>query len=147
MEELAELLDVQLQHGLAPLRVTGSSMHPVLRNRKDTVMLRAFTGEIKKGDVVLYRRADGSYILHRVVSRPDQHGFLCAGDNQYVTEHVCLEQVIAVVESFYRGKKQISAGSFVYRAFMWIWLCLLPVRRPILGLRRKLGRLRRKRKL
>lgn len=146
MEELAKLLSVQLQHGLAPLRVTGSSMHPVFRNRLDTVMLRSFDGRVKRGDVVLYRREDGAFILHRAITCPDSEGFLCAGDNQYLAEHVCLEQVLAVVESFQRGSKQIPVNNIGYRLFVWFWVGLFPIRRPVLALRRRLGRLRRKHK-
>ena len=146
MEALAEVLDMQLQHGTAPLRVTGSSMHPVFRNRKDTVMLRAFDGKLNKGDVILYRRDDGSFILHRVISRPKAGHFLCSGDNQYISEKVCQEQVMALVESFTRGGKHISSDSMRYRFFVWVWVGIFPIRKPLLKLRRQLGRLRKKKK-
>ena len=146
MENLAQLLDVQLQHGLAPLQVTGYSMHPTFRDRKDTVMLRAFDGKLKKGDVILYRRDNGRYILHRVISSPKVDVFLCAGDNQYISERVCSRQVLAVVESFSRGKKTVHSGDFLYRLYVWAWIGLFPVRKPLLALRRRLGRLRRKTK-
>ena len=144
MEELAQLLAVQLQHGSAPLRVTGVSMHPILRNRKDTVMLRPFTGQLKRGDVVLFQRQDGSYILHRAISKPRQQQFLCSGDNQYVAEQVNFSQVLAVVESFTRGKKHVSVNDPVYRFVSWFWVAIFPLRKPILKLRRRLGRLRYK---
>ena len=144
MEELSQLLTVQLQHGLAPLRVTGWSMHPTFRHRVDTVMLRSFDGTLKKGDVVLFRRKDGSFVLHRAVSRPNAEGFACVGDNQYAAEHVALSQVLAVVESFQRGKKLVSSNAPLYRIYVWLLVTLFPIRRPILALRRVAARLRRK---
>ena len=72
--------------------------------------------------------------------------FICAGDNQFVAERVCTSQVLAVVESFIRGNKQIAVEDRGYRLFVWLWVRLFPVRRPILTLRRKLGKLRKKRK-
>lgn len=144
MEELAQILAVQLQHGTAPLRVTGSSMHPTFRHRRDTVMLRSFEGSLKKGDVVLFCREDGSYILHRAITTPDGESFLCVGDNQCHAEKVLLSQVVAVVESFQRGKKQVSEHNRLYRLYVWMLVALFPIRRPCLMLRRILGRLRKK---
>ena len=107
-------------------------------------MLRPFDGQLKRGDVVLFQRADGSYILHRAISRPREKQFLCAGDNQYEAEQVSYDQVLAVVDSFIRGKKHVSVKDPVYRFVSWLWVAMFPLRKPILKLRRRLGRLRRK---
>lgn len=144
MEQLAQLLAVQLDNGLAPLRVTGSSMHPTLRDRKDTVFLRAVGSPLVKGDLILYRRKDGSYILHRIVRMRRDGALVCSGDNQYLPEKVERSQVLAVVESFHRGKKTVSSQNALYRIYVWAWVGLFPVRRPILAVRRRIGCLCRK---
>ena len=144
MEQLAQLLTVQLENGPAPLRITGSSMHPMLRDRRDTVYLQAAGETLNKGDVILYLRTDGSYILHRIVRVRSNDSFLCAGDNQYKTEQVEKEQVLAVVDSFHRGKKHYTVDHTGYRFYVWLWVGLLPIRRPLLAVRRLLGRLRRR---
>lgn len=146
MEQLAQLLAVQLDNGLAPLRVTGSSMHPTLRDRKDTVFLKAVCDPLRKGDLILYLRDNGSYILHRIVRIKRDGTLVCSGDNQYLPEAVETKQVLAVVESFRRGKKTVSSDDRLYRIYVWLWVSLFPVRRPILAVRRVLGALRRKRK-
>lgn len=146
MEQLAQLLAVQLENGQAPLRVTGSSMHPVLRDQKDTVYLQAPRTPVKKGDMILYRRDNGAYVLHRIIGCRGQGQYICSGDNQFVPEEVSAEQVLAVVETICRNGKMISVSHRGYRAFVWLWVFMFPVRRPILAVRRRLGRLRRRRR-
>jgi len=144
MEQLVQLLELQLDKGTAPLRVTGSSMHPMLRDKRDTVYLRAVGDPLGRGDLILYRRDDGSYILHRIVGLLRDGAYVCSGDNQYQPERVEARQVLAVMEGFLRGKKVRSAEHWSYRIYVWGWVGLFPVRRPILAVRRALGRLRRR---
>ena len=142
MEELAAVLQLQLQEGgRAELTVTGSSMHPMLRSRRDKVIL--VPGVAKKNDVILFRRDSGAYILHRIVRVKD--GMLvCSGDNQWQVEKIRPDQVIAVVDSWYSKGKLKTPDSFFYKLYVCFWVGLLPVRRPILALRRVIGRLNRK---
>ena len=142
MEELAAVLQLQLQQGgRAELTVTGSSMHPMLRSRRDKVIL--VPGTAKKNDVILFRRDSGAYILHRIV-RVKKGMFVCSGDNQWQVETIRPDQVIAIVDSWYYNGKLKTPDSFFYKLYVWIWVGLLPVRRPILAVRRVLGRLSRK---
>ena len=69
MASLAELIQLQLEKGgRATLTVTGVSMYPMLRNCVDKVVLIPITGRQKKGDIIFYRRDNGQYILHRIIS-------------------------------------------------------------------------------
>ncbi|MDO5436494.1 MAG: hypothetical protein Q4G19_09010 [Clostridia bacterium] len=38
-----------------------------LRGGRDGILLTAVSGPLKKNDVVLYRRANGQFILHRII--------------------------------------------------------------------------------
>ena len=144
MEELAKLLSLQMESGgLARLVVTGSSMYPTLRHRKDAVFLRPVEGTLKRGDLILYRRANGQFVLHRIVTRPKNGAFICSGDNQWEKEAVDATQVIAVVDGFVRKGKIYQENHAGYRLWVAVWLLLFPVRRPILALRRCLGRVRK----
>lgn len=143
MEQLGRLLAVQLEQGLAPLRVTGCSMHPMLRDKRDTVFLRKVDEPLRKGDLILYRREDGNYVLHRIVAAAKDGSFICSGDHQYISERVEPGWIIAVVDSFCRGKKTVSSKQPVYCAYVWAWVGLFPVRKPFLVARQALGRLRR----
>ena len=86
MEELAEVIKVQLeQGGRAELIVTGSSMHPLFHNRRDKVILTPRA--VKRPDIILYRRDNGAYVLHRIV-REKNGSFIVTGDNQWQLEDV-----------------------------------------------------------
>ena len=145
MEELAQLLQLQMSSGgLARLVVTGNSMYPTLRHQKDAVFLSPVTAPLKKGDLILYKRADGQYILHRIVTKPKNGAFICSGDNQWEPESVEESQVLAVVEQMIRRGKRHNTQKLGYRLWVSCWVFLFPVRRPLLKLRRFLGKIRRK---
>ena len=59
-----------IRHILFPPTV-GDSMEPMLRNRKDTIIIEPVHGRLKRYDLPLYRRPDGKYVLHRIL----QHRF------------------------------------------------------------------------
>lgn len=145
MDSLAEILQLQMDTGgIARLVVTGSSMYPTLRHHKDVVFLTPVKRELKRGDLILYQRLSGQYILHRIVSRPKDGKFICAGDNQWEKEPVEATQVVALVDGFLRRGKKYSERHFGYRLWVGSWIVLFPLRRPLIKLRRFLGRIRRK---
>ena len=142
MEELAELIKIQLeQGGQAELVVTGSSMHPLFRSRRDKVVLTPRAP--KKPDIILYRRDNGTYILHRIVRVKDGI-FMVTGDNQWRLEEVRPDQVLAAVDGWYKKGKYRTPKNLWYKLYVCFWVGCLPLRRPILALRRKAGRLARK---
>ena len=141
MEQLAKLLEVQLENGTAPLRVTGSSMYPTLRNGRDTVYLEKLDRPADRSDLILYRRDSGSYVLHRVV-RLHRDALICCGDNQFRTEQIGKDQVLAVVTAFTRKGKHYTIQDRGYRLYIALWAGLYPLRWLYLGCRRALGRIR-----
>ena len=54
--------------GLVTFNPKGTSMLPMLRDGDDTVVLSKPKGRLHLFDLPLYRRKDGSYVLHRVVN-------------------------------------------------------------------------------
>ena len=141
MESLAELIQLQLDNGgRAKLTVTGCSMLPMLRNRLDVVELIPVSGKQKKGDVILYHRDNGQYVLHRIIA-VDEQGYICCGDNQFMREPIKQDQLIAVVDSFTRKGRYYSVSAFGYRIYTAVWVGLFPLRRCYLAVRRPLGRL------
>ena len=104
----------------------GVSMRPMLRQHRDTVIIVPPTGRLKKYDVPLYRRGK-DYVLHRVV-RPIPGGYLIRGDNCTSLERVREEQVIGVLESFYRNGKSVAVTDRGYRAYARVWAALFPIR-------------------
>ena len=56
--------------GEVRLPASGRSMTPLFRDGKDTVILEAADKKgLKKYDMILYRRDNGQYVLHRIVGR------------------------------------------------------------------------------
>ena len=142
MEELMELLQLQMQTtGSAPLTVTGWSMIPMLHNRRDSVVIEPVMGRQKKGDLILYRRENGRYVLHRIL-RVKKEGYICCGDNQFFTEKVEENQLIAVVTRFTREGKSCSVDNAGYRRYVWWWVNFHWLRWSYLIPRRLLGDIR-----
>ena len=105
---------------------SGTSMLPMLREGIDSVVLSPVLKKLKKYDVVLYRRDNGQYILHRIIKV--EHTYTCVGDNQFYQEKdLHHDQMIAVVTSFYRNKKEIQASNFLYRFYYHFWHYIRPV--------------------
>lgn len=124
--------------GSCPLVVTGTSMRPFLRHRRDTVLLAPVTGPIRRGDILFYLRAPGVCVLHRVCQvEPDGTLLLC-GDAQTALEPVRREQVLARVTHVRRGERTVSVDALPLRLAVGLWMALRPVR-PLL---KKFGLLR-----
>lgn len=102
----------------------GVSMLPMLRQNIDSVVLSPLPRQLHKYDLPLYRRADGKYVLHRIIRAGET--YTCMGDNQFEPEPgVTHGQMIAVVTAFYRGGRKISVTDPGYRLYcrLWRWSC------------------------
>lgn len=144
MAELAELLQLQLSdRGTAVLPVTGSSMLPMLRGGRDTVYLTQPQMPLRRGEVILYRRENGQYILHRIV-KVTPEALICCGDNQYTLETVAHRQIIGAVTAFERNGKLRKTTAAGYRLYTWAWVTMFPMRRIYIFLRRRFAALRRR---
>lgn len=133
LESYRELLP---QVDTLPLVVSGNSMSPFLVHGRDTVHLAAPGARpLQKGDIVLYQREDGSYILHRIcgVSSTVPPAYSIIGDAHTVVErNVRREQIFAVVKWVDRKGKRQAPGSFWWEFFARVWVRMIPLRRPLL---------------
>lgn len=137
MDELMPLMRESLAAGKSfRFSPRGISMLPMLRQGKDSVILSPVTGKLKKYDIPLYQRDDGAYVLHRITKVEDT--YTCIGDNQYDYEPgIRQDQIIAVLTSFYRGEKEISADALSYRIYSRLWHWSRPVRKLLMRAKRK----------
>ena len=73
LKELSPLMIECLTQGQEVLlTITGNSMSPFLRHKRDQVVLTACDPTaLEAGEVPLYRRDNGQYVLHRIVERDD----------------------------------------------------------------------------
>ncbi len=117
----------------------GTSMLPMLRQGRDTVILSPLPAQLKKYDLPLYRRPDGQYVLHRILEAGDT--YTCMGDNQFQREPgVRREQMIALVTAFTRDGRQYSVRDPGYRLYCRLWNLSRPARRLWLRARGWIGR-------
>ena len=106
----------------------GVSMFPMLRNRKDRVVIRPVGEErLKKFDLPLYRRPDGKYVLHRIIGVREGY-YIIRGDNTYRKEKVPDHWIIGYVEEFYRNGKHHISDEKGYRVYARLWNWIYPVR-------------------
>ncbi|MBO5240781.1 MAG: hypothetical protein J6B56_05120 [Clostridia bacterium] len=103
--EKRKIEDVLKEKGVYIGPTVGVSMLPMLKNRRDTIVVKPKTERLKRLDVALYKRGE-SYILHRVLEAVDG-GYIIRGDNCYVDENVPEEAVIGVLTEFFRKDKHI----------------------------------------
>ncbi len=114
----------------------GTSMLPLFRNRKDTVIISPVHERLKKYDVPLYRRGD-KLILHRIIGVTDK-GYVIRGDNCEGLElDITDENIIGVMTEFYRKDKHYSASHLGYKLYSRIHVFLFPIRKLYLACRRK----------
>ena len=125
MAELyAVILEVIESGGEFRLFPRGTSMRPLLREGKDSVLLVS-PKALKKHDICLYRRASGSFVLHRLIKLTKQGDPIFCGDNQTALEHgVPREAIIARVGAFYRGDRRVSLTSLSYRLYVFFYVVL-----------------------
>ena len=131
ISDLHGLITETLQNdGKVILTITGTSMLPLLRHKKDCVcLIRPQEACLKKYDLPLFIRNDGSYILHRIV-KVSSEGYKVCGDNQVLIEYpVRHSQVIGVVQGIFRKDLYFSADAFLYRLYSMVWVCAYPLRR------------------
>lgn len=128
MEQIVTLALPVLEDGRSvKFTVVGNSMYPIFRSNKDKVTVKK-ADKIKKRDVILYRRDDGSYVLHRVVGKGEM-GYKLCGDNQLIVEYpVREENVIAVMTSFERKGREVDANRLWYRVYSYVWCLFIPFR-------------------
>ncbi len=127
--------DVLKAEGFYVSTTVGMSMYPMLRNRRDRVILLPVGKErLRRYDLPMYRRADGKYVLHRIIGVRDGY-YVIRGDNTYQKEKVRDEQIIGVVSEFYRGSRHIRANAWGYRTYAALWHFIFPLRLLLLKTR------------
>ena len=141
MNCLTPLMEEVLRSGgTVELTTTGNSMRPMLLHRVSKVRL-APPGELKRGDIPLYRRDTGAYVLHRIVGWDGATYTLC-GDNQWQLETgIRPDQILAVTEAFCRRDRWVSCGNGLYGTYWRFWVMIRPVRRLIIGGGRRLKKM------
>lgn len=133
LENLSPIMTECIEAGSeVVLIVTGNSMRPFLASCRDQVVLKKCDAAmLQVGDVPLYRRADGTFVLHRIVDIGASTYTMC-GDAQTEKEYgVPNNSILALAVGFYRKGKYVSCTAFWYKVYVRVWMAMRPLR-PVL---------------
>ena len=129
LEEYRRILAEEPEVAALPLVVSGRSMTPFLIDGRDTVYLSRLERPARRGDILLYQRSGGQYVLHRVWKVEKDGTFTMVGDAQTELEPgIREEQIIAVVTLVLRKGKPVVPGSFWWVFFEKVWIRMVPLR-------------------
>lgn len=137
LDQLGSMIEERLKNGQqVQLTVVGNSMYPLFHSKRDSVILSAITGKVKKREVVFYKRNNGQYVLHRMIYVKD-NVYSANGDNQYWVESPLFpEQFIGRMIGFYRNRTYYSVHCFWYQIYAYVWTAGRRFRKPMLKLLR-----------
>lgn len=128
LKEMWPVMEEQLNSGKAvSFRPGGISMLPLIRPGADLVVIKKAPDKLKKFDLPLYRRMDGTFVLHRVVG-VKKGTYTMRGDNQNVLERdIKSEQILALSVGMYKNGEYISFSGVKY----WIYCRMRHIRQGL----------------
>ncbi len=93
------------------LPITGTSMLPLLVQGRDLVRIKKAPESLEIGDIPLYRRNNGMFVLHRVVEISENTYTMC-GDNQIDLEKgITQRHIIGVVSALVIDGREIDVSA------------------------------------
>ena len=109
MKDLEPLIIETVNQGFTfTMLPKGTSMLPLFREGEDSVILSALPEKVVAGDVILYKRENEQYVLHRVMMVKGDTFVMC-GDNQSIFEKgITRENMIAIASGMIRDGEEID---------------------------------------
>lgn len=133
------------RHGRFTFTNVGTSMMPLLRQNKDLFVIEKKTGKrLRKYDTVLFKRANGRYVLHRILEVRGKD-YVLSGDHQFRREYgVTDDQILGVMTKVIRDGITISVMDKKYQMYVHLWCDFFYIRAAILWMKMLPYRIRRK---
>ncbi len=117
----------------------GDSMMPLIKQGRDVLIIERPVAPLRRGDIPLYKRDSGQYVLHRIISARRGKYRIC-GDNRISVERGIEDRhIIGILTGLIRDGKELSvkeAEGGLYR----FYICRLFFVRVIVFKLRALGR-------
>ena len=141
IEVIREILDGGGEFQMLP---RGKSMRPLVVEMRDSVVLtKREIADVRRYDMLFYRRDNGQFVLHRLMRIEKDGTYTMCGDAQtFLEKNVRYDQVIGYVQRMYRKGHCVSMDAFWYRLYVKIWSCM-PLRRVAIFCARVLRKLAR----
>lgn len=131
-EQHSSFEKVLAEKGFLVYGIHGISMQPMLRQKRDTVIIRPAKGRLRRYDVALYRYPSGKYVLHRVIRVLPNGRYIIRGDNLYSDETTITDaNILGVLDGVIRGGKTISVQTFRYKLYGRVWVGIYPLRKVL----------------
>lgn len=111
------IADLLRENGEVIRPFVGTSMLPMLDEKRDAVRIVPLTRELRVGDVPLFYRDEGHYTLHRVCEVSAQTVTI-RGDNCYDFEKIPKDRFIGILAGFYKDGKYVDADDAAYRSYV-----------------------------
>ena len=134
-DNLNSVLTQIKENGKAYFYTKGVSMKPMLKENRDISVLVPKSREPRLGDVVLFVRPskDNQLVLHRIIGRRKDGAYIIRGDNTYINEPVKPENVLALLEGFFRkGRYFDCEKSRRYRVYTALRRLTYPLRKVLI---------------
>ena len=129
------MVDVKIEEllnstGCLCTEIKGTSMNPLLYEGVNKVYVERPSTRLKKGDVALYKRDNGEYILHRVMKVLNESYVFC-GDNHFTLEYgVTDAHILGVMKGYYKKLKYVDVNkSLKYKLYKLFWCNSLSFRK------------------
>ena len=140
---LSTLCDIAQSGELVSTIVCGSSMVPFLSGNRDYVYLCLPEQKLKKGDIVLFVRKNGDFVLHRI-KKVTVDGYYMLGDRQTELEGpIEKSQIKLIAVKDKRKDKILTPKHLKWKFYSKIWINLVFLR-PIVFAALKALRKRKK---
>ncbi len=112
-------------------------MLPFIHGGKDSVLLRK-ADELKIGDIALAEISEGRFVIHRV-EKIEGETVILMGDGNLVGRERCRRKdVIAIAVKIIKSNREIDCQSQKHLRNAEIWKRLLPIRKYLLAIYRRL---------
>ncbi|MBQ8228826.1 MAG: S24/S26 family peptidase [Clostridia bacterium] len=117
LKEMSPVIEEVLSSG-GKVRITasGKSMEPVIKDCEDTVVISEIQNPLAVGDIVLYKRANGRLVLHRIVAINGSEITL-RGDSQWTTETVDKSVILGILEAVERNGKVLKLNNMYFKKY------------------------------
>lgn len=114
---------------------SGASMQPLLYGHDTRIIIEPLAGrELRVGDLPVFRRGEGRYVVHRVVGI-GRGCYYTRGDNCIERETVAPDDMLGIVTEIYRRGRHILVTDRLYRLYVKFWMAIYPLR----AAKRRLG--------
>lgn len=119
------------------LRTKGNSMLPFIVGDRDCVTLEP-ADNLRLKDIVLAHLPNGHFVLHRIIHIKGEYITLMGDGNLSGKEYCLAKDICGKVRTIRKKGKNIDPNTKAERLKAAVWLKILPVRRHLLAIYRRI---------